>query len=367
MDYKVQHQIGKLVTLTTTLEKIKDDKFRMHIDELRCYINNIVENMRNKSYDIADLCIKLFTIKEIHKKFVDDELIQNSFWIEYIKELAPFRMSLMTDYINKDKYLFKKICDSNLFSCVVITEQNGQQTRAISDKMSNEILCDQFKKNGKETHIKEIDMFDITTVFDTTDADVKNERMLFNCTKKSMRNKIKKEKKKALHKQLVEKNIVNFLTEKCVEKKWYKNCIPINIILHEMLTKRNINSKIKKGFVLLNNNSSKYALWHIWTETDNEVYDIATNLTNVLHNNDFYNIFETKLVEEVPDGYERIDMDNEDELKILNQNKKMYQKYISDPSKFWEGHIGGVTVSEIEMFEQTRQFRNEMLQVADKL
>lgn len=30
-----------------------------------------------------------------------------------------------------------------------------------------------------------------------------------------------------------------------VERKRYKNCIPINIISHEMLAKRNINSKNK--------------------------------------------------------------------------------------------------------------------------
>lgn len=118
---------------------------------------------------------------------------------------------------------------------------------------------------------------------------------------------------------------------------------------------------------MLDGGDSKYALWHIWTETDNEVYDIATNITNELHNNEIYNIFIIKLADKVPDGYKRIDMDNEDELKILRLNEKMYQKYIICPSKFWEDHIDGVTISEIEMFEQNRQFRNEMLHIVDNL
>lgn len=148
--------------------------------------------------------------------------------------------------------------------------------------------------------------------------------------KKKLRNKINKKKQKEI-------KIVDELIKQCVENRWYGNCIPANIILSELFDKYNIQNNIKKGFKLISNSECKYALWHCWIETNNNKYDICSSITKKIFNpfdKQMENCKE-ELSEIIPDNFDRIDIDNQEERDTLLLNEKMWKMYKENPSNFW--------------------------------
>lgn len=132
-----------------------------------------------------------------------------------------------------------------------------------------------------------------------------------------------------------EKIISNLILQEFKKLDISKCCIPISIILNMAFKKKNIKSNIVKGFGL--NIDSKLSYFHCWVETENNIYDLGTQLNNLLY--PFLNILKIKLSEKNPINYERFDMETIDEIKIEHANNKMIDAYIKSPDTFFNKHI----------------------------
>jgi hypothetical protein len=170
---------------------------------------------------------------------------------------------------------------------------------------------------------------------------------------KKSKNRKKRDSKK--RKKIIEQSdkIFNLILSHALKIKWYKNCIPISIILHEALNKIGIKNIIKKGFLLIN---EKDALWHCWIQTEYSNYDLGTAIT-------YYNkksIY--KLSDVLPENYKRIDMNDPAEICILEGNIKMFKKYVDDGNNFWShGEIFVVGSKQRKQFDNMLKFRNDVL------
>ena len=144
---------------------------------------------------------------------------------------------------------------------------------------------------------------------------------------KKDRKKLKKQKYK--HRKKI-KPVYDAIFAHAMDTDWSQNCIPISIIFHEALSKKNINSIIKVGYAV--EPYENYACWHCWVETEYKTYDIAMDLNRLRHPGLFDGII---CMESMPPGCIRADMDTPAEIKILCKNKELIELYLRSASKFW--------------------------------
>ena len=156
---------------------------------------------------------------------------------------------------------------------------------------------------------------------------------------KSKNKSRKKKKSKNKQKANKEQNIVGELTRKCVDAKYHGNCLPLNIILSELFNKHGIQNSVKNGFKLISDpEGHNVACWHCWTETTNNKYDIAADITKQLYKSvkEQLEKCKEKLSETLPEKFERFDNDNKPERDALRLNEKMWERYKENPQTFWE-------------------------------
>lgn len=124
--------------------------------------------------------------------------------------------------------------------------------------------------------------------------------------------------------------IVKLLTK----EKIIGTCLLGSILLHEALQKRNIPSKLQEGFFVMN---EMYYGYHIWLIVDNKNYDIGKAVNEVLHGdiNKINSILIKNVINE-PKNLERIDLDNEEEIREYLNMKKVYNNYSKNPDIYWE-------------------------------
>jgi uncharacterized protein YeeX (DUF496 family) len=127
---------------------ISNNKYIKYISLLRKILNDV----KTDNNDAADILIKLYSLKDIHNKFVTDEIIKNIYWSKYIQELTTLRTDLMRDKISKNTTYLRKIRDTNKFSVLLI---NGG--RLIADKFSNDMLKDKLDNENIPYEEKSID------------------------------------------------------------------------------------------------------------------------------------------------------------------------------------------------------------------
>ena len=179
---------------------------------------------------------------------------------------------------------------------------------------------------------------------------------------KSRKKKKSKSKKKASkQKASKEESIVIELTRKCIDAKYYGNCLPVNIVLSELFNKYGIQNSVKNGFKLISDSEgNNVACWHCWTETKNNKYDIATDITKQLYKSveEQMKKCREELSEILPEKFERFDMDNKSERDTLMTNEKMWKKYKENPQTFWEIPI---EKGQQHDWRKALTFRNSML------
>ena len=103
--------------------------------------------------------------------------------------------------------------------------------------------------------------------------------------------------------------------------------------MHEILSKKGIHCELKTGFLLLEADDNKHALWHCWITVDNNEYDLTKTVCKLIPETAK---FKRTLSDSVPTEYGRTDMDNESEIKLLELNIELINIYKLDPKKFWE-------------------------------
>lgn len=124
-------------------------------------------------------------------------------------------------------------------------------------------------------------------------------------------------------------NIYNMIVNKAISENWYSNCIIMNIIFHDALLKKGIYSEIKIGF--LNNDDLKYSIWYTWLECNGVQYDITQTVTREIFP-EFKN-FEFSKTDNPK--YERLDMDNDKEIELLEIKMKLINTFLNNPDMFW--------------------------------
>lgn len=156
-----------------------------------------------------------------------------------------------------------------------------------------------------------------------------------------------------------ELKIVEALKSFCIEKGWVKACVLTSAILSETFTKYGIQNKIIKGYLLTDAPGKvKYACWHCWVETQNNKYDVTPMVLEQVYP-EFANLNNKyKLCHEIPTGYERVDMDNDDELILLQKNEEIFNKYMNNPDEFWNNPFDE---NDKDMFEVALSGRDYML------
>jgi len=164
----------------------------------------------------------------------------------------------------------------------------------------------------------------------------------------------------------IEKDIVFKLINKCIEAKWYANCLSANIILSELFNKYNIQNNVKKGFKLISDSHCKYALWHCWIETNDNIYDISSCIASECFSDLKKQCEDIKeeLSEVLPKNFERVDMDNQEEREALLLNEKAWKIYKENSGNFWGNVQRKCKRSEqknVQSWDWVVSFRNSML------
>ena len=219
MNNDIIMELDKLIVILEKLvTTMKDsDTYYEHINKLKSYVNNIIISKKNNIYDIADVCIKLFAIKQIHHEFVDEVLTLNLIWKEYITEIQKIRTYIMSNYISKNKKNYEKIRDSSLFSCIMVNH-----IPCVSDKFTNEILKRQMEKDGK--NVEEIDLSDIISgIFDACVCGQYGEYICLKCKNKRYCSSECQKKDWIIHKKECLEIIptFNLINENCDSNKLY--------------------------------------------------------------------------------------------------------------------------------------------------
>lgn len=208
-----------------------------------------------------------------------------------------------------------------------------------------------------------IDISNISCRENETSKVISDDKNMKTTSKNKSRKKKKLKSKKKAQRQKAnkEENIVFELTRKCIEAKYYGNCLPLNIVLSELFNKYGIQNSVKNGFKLISDSEgNNVACWHCWTETTNNRYDIATDITKQLYKSFEEQMKKCKedLSETLPENFERNDMDNKSERDKLMTNEKMWRKYKENPQAFWEMPI---EKGQQHDWRKALTFRNSMI------
>jgi hypothetical protein len=148
----VDIMLNSLENILEYLININDNKYETNINDIGLYYVDIIDKINNNIYDMCDICIELYRVKELHEKFVDENLICNYNWKTYIEELTKLRTITLHKTCN-NACLISKLEKTNMFEGVKI----GTQI-LFSDKKSSMYL----KKSLEDKHIP-YDICSITT------------------------------------------------------------------------------------------------------------------------------------------------------------------------------------------------------------
>jgi hypothetical protein len=177
---------------------------------------------------------------------------------------------------------------------------------------------------------------------------------------KKTKNQKKKESKKKIKMINKADEICCLIINYALDHNWNQSCIYLSVILHEALNKVQIQNEIKKGYLLIN---GLYATWHTWIETKHNKYDLATSLT--IYNNKEVSNLKYDLSDTLPDKYKRIDVETDEEIIILENNIKIFDKCIGDVGAFWDCYFQ--ETNEKEQFDFLLKFRDDVLSKIQKI
>jgi len=114
-----------------------------------------------------------------------------------------------------------------------------------------------------------------------------------------------------------------------VKEQWGAACLPASAMLCDLINARGVTCEMKRGFLILDNQCA--ACWHAWVDVGGKSYDIGTAVTERLTHIDFG----SRVALTLPQGYERMDLDDDDEVKNEAKNNELYEMYVTKPDEFW--------------------------------
>lgn len=169
-----------------------------------------------------------------------------------------------------------------------------------------------------------------------------------------MRHKRNKRKAKLKKQQLetLEPNLCYDLSNKFIEHDIKVSAVPPVVLLHELLEKNNIKSTIKTGYVA--DSESKLGGWHCWLQTEKNTLDVSADILfreqKKMMQQIGFKRSNKVLLEKLPDDYEQIDNDTEEEVKQITEKDELLELYIKSRDEFWN-----------KASENLRQFREQMI------
>jgi hypothetical protein len=132
--------------------------------------------------------------------------------------------------------------------------------------------------------------------------------------------------------------VSNIIENYSVERGWYANCIVTSIMLHESLKGLNIKSTLEAGFLCFNTGSDCGAIWHVWVRIDGKILDLGSTIIRKLFPQEMRILNNKTQISrqiELPEHYDRWDLETIDEMKQFIDNEKIYKLYLESPVKFW--------------------------------
>lgn len=127
--------------------------------------------------------------------------------------------------------------------------------------------------------------------------------------------------------------IFNDIVGFSMKKKWYANCLPLAIILHDTIQERKIKSEIHRGisFGII----FKEAIEHFWVEAAGKRYNPAPIINRYMAQTEeakqsaMYAI----IAKSIDKNVDHLALEREDYILANSDYLKLYQ---SEPKKFWE-------------------------------
>jgi len=116
------------------------------------------------------------------------------------------------------------------------------------------------------------------------------------------------------------------------------NDVSVNLVFDEMLSIAQIPHQISTGYMLIEYENSKFAKWHCWITDEYGIQlDLAENI--MLHLVPDYvricSASKMRLSDTVPEGYDRIDMDDDAQVEELEIKKELISICKTNQDIFW--------------------------------
>jgi len=288
----------------------------------------IHKSLCNNKPNLDFECVHIKTIPHGNLMF-ESAIPKPKFWSFCFLKLKSYPDSLFMFFSDREEGVFNRLCTpnnnryliNNTIPCVYgkNTIPNGEFIACVMD--SSDILY--------------------TDMNNLVINNMQNRKDRVKCTKinerQNMADIAKGNRPEMNEQQKIVASVYKIIREESIKRDWSGNCIPINIIFNEILRKKSIPNKIKIGYLLLESGQDKFASWHCWITVDNQQYDLATDILNVLVPG-FATVYANSkiiLSDTVPKSYTRIDIDNYEEKKALKLNNELIDLYVSEPDKFW--------------------------------
>lgn len=116
------------------------------------------------------------------------------------------------------------------------------------------------------------------------------------------------------------------------------NDVSVNLVFDEMLSIARIPHQFSTGYMLIEHENSKFAKWHCWITDEHGIQlDLAENIMLYLVP-DYVRICSAskmRLSDTVPEGYERIDMDDAAQAEELEIKKELISICKTNQDIFW--------------------------------
>ena len=108
-----------------------------------------------------------------------------------------------------------------------------------------------------------------------------------------------------------------------------------------ILKSKGLDANLIQGYCMIQGSACR----HYWVECDGKKYDVARKLSG-LFNTDV-NLFDVFLVPTIPEGTERFDLSEDD--NIVSDNESEYEKFTKNPAVFWASAPSSVKNAHIKI------------------
>lgn len=133
----------------------------------------------------------------------------------------------------------------------------------------------------------------------------------------------------------MERLALDFLVEKLTQYKAYAVAVPSSAMLNDLFSARGLVSRVCSGYLLIDDDAGKYAVFHVWTEAGGVQYDVGSEVTRRLYPENFVKVT-IRLSEQLPEGYTRIDLHEMKEVEGTLDSQRQLSNYLTNKAKYWD-------------------------------